>query len=251
MGLIGGGGSILTVPILVYLFAAPPVMATAYSLLIVGVAALIAAWRYGLKGLIDYKTGLIFAIPSAFGVWIARSYLVPNLPDIIYQSDVFSINKDQFIMLLFATLMITTSLLMLRSHKMPLRDISTSPKKWNFIGFGGFSIGVVAGIVGVGGGFLIVPALNLLIGLPIKRAIATSLAIIAAQSLIGFSGDLMAGFIIDWAFASIFIGLTIAGMLTGVALSAKISEHRLKHIFGLFVLILGLLILADQISNAL
>ena len=250
LGVIGGGGSILTVPILVYLLGVTPVKATAYSLLVVGLTALVGAWRYHLQKLIRVKVGLYFAVPSVVGVWLARAWLLPWMPETLINTAALTLTKDAFVMLLFAGMMVLVAVFMLRPQKAgPPAD--TPALNYPLIAAEGFGVGVFTGIVGAGGGFLIVPALVFLAHLPIKQAVATSLAIIAAKSLIGFTGDLQAGFRPDMVLTVLFTGLTIAGMLAGVAAARRATDAHIKKAFGLLVLLLGVAILVDQISGIL
>lgn len=247
LGVIGGGGSILTLPILVYLLGVPPVEATAYSLLVVGLTGLVGAWRYHLQQLINFRVGLVFAIPSVLGVWLARAFALPLMPEVLLTADTFTLTKDAFVMLLFAALMIVVAVFMLR--KKPLVDHGGAPAtpRKGLIALEGFGVGAITGIVGAGGGFLIVPALVFFANLPMRQAVATSLAIIAAKSLLGFTGDLMAGFTPAPALTILFTGLTIAGMIVGIQVARKATDSHLKAAFGGIVLLLGLAIMADQI----
>ena len=249
LGIIGGGGSILTVPILVYLLGVSPVKATAYSLLVVGLTALVGAWRYHLQSLINVKVGLYFAVPSVLGVWLARAYLLPILPAELITTPGLTLTKDAFVMILFSALMLLVAYFMLRPRPNPTN--AASGLNYWLIGAEGFGVGVFTGIVGAGGGFLIVPALVLLARLPMKEAVATSLAIIAAKSLIGFTGDLQAGFRPDILLTVIFTGLTIFGMLAGVRVTRFASDAHIKKAFALLVLVLGAAILTDQILTIL
>ncbi len=251
LGLIGGGGSILTVPILVYLFGTDPVLATAYSLFIVGSTALVGGAFYYQRGDVDLKTGLIFAVPSFIGVYLTRAFVVPALPDTIVSFGSFVLSKPLLIMLVFAVLMVVASLSMIKSNS------SVSAKKANFkpttkfllIGLEGLIVGGVTGFVGAGGGFLIIPALVILVGLPMKIAVGTSLFIIAAKSLIGFLGDLQHQTNIEWSLISTITSIAVMGMFLGMHLSKKVSEKGLKKGFGYFVLIMGTFILIDQLKK--
>jgi len=203
LGLIGGGGSILTVPILAYLFTLPAVDATAYSLFIVGVASLVGAYRYHQASLIDYRTGIIFALPSFVGVFVARRFVIPQLPDVIFASSWFVLGKDQLILGAFAVIMITAAYSMIRKSSPRVSENEnprTGSQPFALIGLEGFVVGAVTGFVGAGGGFIIIPALVLLAKLPMKMAIGTSLMVIASKSLVGFAGDLSAGLLVDWPF---------------------------------------------------
>lgn len=247
LGLIGGGGSILTVPVLVYLFAIDPVLATAYSLFVVGISALVGAFRNIPKGLVDFKTAIVFSIPAFISVYLTRKFLVPAIPDPIAQWDSFVLTKGLGIMVFFAIIMLLASVSMIRDRKK--EEETTTAVIYNFpmIIIEGILVGVLTGIVGAGGGFLIIPALVLLAKLPMKKAVATSLLIISIKSLIGFIGD-VENLPIDWWFLAKFSGLSIAGIFVGVWLNKFIHGEKLKKGFGWFVLIMGLYILAKELS---
>ena len=224
LGLIGGGGSILTVPVLVYIFGVNPVLATAYSLFMVGSTSLVGAVTYMKKGLVNYKTALIFAIPSFIAVFFTRKFLVPALPDPLFTVGEAIITKNIGIMVFFALIMLAASYSMIATKKCEDCE-EEKPVSFNFplIALEGSVIGVITGIVGAGGGFLIIPALVLLANLPMKMAVGTSLLIIATKSLIGFFGDLSTQ-TIDWQMLLIFTALSIVGIFIGSALSKKINE---------------------------
>lgn len=243
LGLIGGGGSILTVPILVYLFSVEPVLATAYSLFIVGSTALVGGVNYLRQGEVDVKTGLIFAVPSFIGVYLTRAYVVPGLPDVIFKSSGFELTKPMLIMMVFAVLMILASISMIRSSA-PKKKAELSPMlRGLLIATEGLIVGGITGFVGAGGGFLIIPALVVLIGLPMKRAVGTSLFIIAIKSLIGFTGDLQHQPYLDWQLMLTVTAIAVVGLFIGVRFSRKVPEKQLKKAFGWFVLVMGLFIL--------
>jgi uncharacterized protein len=242
LGLIGAGGSILTVPILVYLLGVKPVVATGYSLLVVGSAALAGATRYWHHKLVNIRAALMFAAPAMLTVFATRIYIVPNVPD-----PVFGIAKDAFIMLLFAVLMIVVAAFMLR----PLKIKPAKKPDMKFIRtlkliLGSSGVGLLTGMVGAGGGFLIIPALIALFGLHMKEAIGTSLAVIAINSLIGFNGDIAAGIPLDWHLLGLFFSLTLLGMWIGTTLGKTMEGEKLKKIFGVFTLLIGLAVLAEE-----
>ena len=250
LGMIGGGGSILTVPILVYMFGINPITATAYSLFIVGLTALVGGVTYLKKGEVDLKTGFIFAVPSFIGVYLTRAYVVPNLPDPVFQLGQFSFSKPLLIMLVFALLMVAASVSMIKGKKEQTQKASLSPTaKIVLISLEGLVVGGVTGFVGAGGGFLIIPALVILVGMPMKIAVGTSLFIIATKSLIGFTGDLQQHASIDWKLLITVSLIAIVGLFVGMVLSKKVSETALKKGFGYFVLVMGSIILIDQISK--
>ena len=247
LGLIGGGGSILTVPVLVYILGVDPVLATAYSLFVVGSTSLVGAGTYMKKGLVNYKTAVDFAIPSFIAVFLTRKFMVPALPDPLFSVGEAIITKNIGIMVFFAIIMLAASISMVRNKKCLDCD-ENEPIRYNFpmIALEGSVVGVITGIVGAGGGFLIIPALVILARLPMKMAVGTSLLIIAAKSLIGFLGDVSTQ-TIDWQMLLIFTGLSIVGIFIGSALSKKINEKALKTGFGWFVLVMGVYIIGKEL----
>ncbi|MCM0042739.1 MAG: sulfite exporter TauE/SafE family protein [Algoriphagus sp.] len=249
LGLIGGGGSILTVPVLVYIMGVNPVLATAYSLFVVGSTSLVGVATYMKKGLVNYKTALVFAIPSFIAVFLTRKFLVPALPDPLFSIGEAMITKNTGIMIFFSLIMLAVSYSMIFAKKC-VDCNEDDPIVFNFpmIALEGSVVGLITGIVGAGGGFLIIPALVLLAKLPMKMAVGTSLLIIAAKSLIGFLGDLSTQ-TIDWQLLLIFTGLSIVGIFIGSALSKKINEQVLKTGFGWFVLLMGIYIITKELMS--
>lgn len=247
LGLIGGGGSILTVPVLVYILDVDPVLATAYSLFVVGSTSLVGAGSFMKKGLVNYKTAIVFAVPSFIAVFLTRKFLVPWLPDPLFTLGDSAVTKNVGIMVFFALIMLAASISMITGKK--CKDCDENEEiKFNYpmIALEGSVVGLITGIVGAGGGFLIIPALVLLARLPMKMAVGTSLLIIAAKSLIGFLGDLSTQ-TIDWKILLIFTGLSIIGIFIGSALSKRINEKILKTGFGWFVLIMGVSIIGKEL----
>jgi len=247
LGLIGGGGSILTVPVLVYLFHIDPVEATAYSLFIVGSSSLVGAWPKYKQGFVDLKTAIIFGIPSIISVYTTRKFLVPAIPTNLGEYGGLIVTKSLMLMLLFAILMIAASFSMIRS-KSSKETITEGEQKFNYplILIEGALVGLLTGLVGAGGGFLIIPALVMLSKLPMKQAVGTSLLIIAAKSLIGFTGDL-GNSTINWTLLLSITALAIAGIFIGDKLSKRIDGNQLKKGFGWFVLFMGLAIIAEKL----
>ena len=241
MGLIGGGGSILTVPILVYLLGLNPITATAYSLFVVGTTSSVGALQRFKKGLIDLKSALTFALPSITGVYLTRRYIVPILPETMFTIGDFEVTSAVFVMLSFAILMLTASISMIYPKK-EQTEITTKKAEGEFntvvVLILGLLTGVTTGFLGAGGGFLNIPVLVLLIHLPMKKAIGTSLFIIAIKSLIGFLGDLTT-IAMDWGFLLSFTGLSIIGIYIGLYASKFIDETKLKKGFGYFTLFMG------------
>lgn len=249
LGLIGGGGSILTVPALVYVVGVNPVLSTAYSLFIVGTSALIGSFSYMKKGLLSYKTAIVFAIPSFLAVYATRKFIVPAIPSVIFATGTFTLSKDLGIMIFFAFIMMLASYSMIRSaSRQNGKAKEESEPVFNFpmILVEGVVIGMLTGLVGAGGGFLIIPALVLLAKLPMKLAIGTSLLIIAAKSLIGFIGDI-GNQPIDWGFLVIFTGVAIAGIFLGAFTGKFVPSHKLKSAFGWFVMAMAIYIIAREL----
>ena len=247
LGLIGGGGSILTVPILVYLLFINPVTATAYSLFVVGVSALVGAVQNMQKGLVDFRTAIVFAFPAFIAVYITRKYIVPAIPEELFTVGDFLVTRDIAIMLFFAIIMLVAAISMIRNNKKDLGEESIVSYNYPLIIVEGILVGGLTGIVGAGGGFLIIPALVLLAKLPMKKAVATSLLIIAIKSLIGFIGD-VENLDIDWTFLLSFTAFSVVGIFLGVFVSKFIDGKKLKKGFGWFVLIMAIYILFKELS---
>lgn len=246
LGLLGGGGSILTVPILHYVFGLDASQSTALSLFIVGVTAAAGSVAYARRGEIAWKEGIIFSIPSFLAVYATRRFAVPALPaEMNFLS--FNLSKDNLVLLIFSLVMLLASGAMLKPSKAkPSAHTELNLMRVLLIIAEGAFVGGVTGFVGAGGGFLIVPALVILVGLDMKRAVGTSLVVIALKSLIGFAGDLSAGTVIN---TSVLVSVTAAsliGMVIGTKLVTKVSSEKLKPAFGWFVLVMGTLILIKE-----
>lgn len=259
LGLIGGGGSILTVPILVYLFQVDAVLATAYSLFIVGLTSLVGSVSHVKLGNIHWRTAVVFGIPSIISVFLTRSFLVPRIPDPIFTlgqdpsgGAAFVMTKAVGLMVLFAIIMVMAAYSMIKpSNKSAVASGVSADVEPQFnyplILAEGAIVGVVTGLVGAGGGFLIIPALVLLAKLPMKQAVGTSLMIIAAKSLIGFVGDMRGNEVIDWSFLATFSSIAVVGILLGSWLSKRIPGEKLKPAFGWFVLVMGTYIIVKEL----
>ena len=248
LGFIGGGGSILTVPILKYMMGFGAVLSTAYSLFIVGIAALIGSFGYFKRNLVNLKAAVLFAIPSLLAVAVTRKYVIPSLPDPIMIFNI-AITKDVYIMVVFAVVMLLASYSMIRSSKNPSVDglVELKPEHYLIIITEGLGVGILTGFVGAGGGFLIVPALVLLLKLPIKEAIGTSLIIIAAKSLIGFFYGDVTEQNIDWGFLATFSSIAIVGIFIGSYLAKITKPQKIKSAFGWFVLGMGIMIILKEL----
>lgn len=247
LGLIGSGGSILTVPILVYIMGVSPVHATAYSLFIVGATALVGGIKNAMEKNVDFKTAFIFGIPSIISVYLTRAFLVPFIPSTVFHVGEFIVTKDIFLMMIFAIVMVLASYSMIKPQKNQVEQTEGIQYNIPMIFIEGTIVGVLTGLVGAGGGFLIIPALVLLAKIPMRLAVGTSLFIIAAKSLIGFIGDLKSSTDIDFHLIGFFTLASIMGMFVGIYLAKKIDGSKLKTGFGWFVLIMGIYIIIKEI----
>lgn len=244
LGVLGGGGSILSIPILVYLFQVDVVMASAYSLFIVGTTSLVGAIPKYRDHLVNVRTGILFGLPSILTIFITRKWIVPAIPDVIIQTESFTLTKRILILGVFALLMVLASYSMIREGK----EIENEDHHFRvvLVILEGMIIGFLTGLVGAGGGFLIIPALVLLTGLKFKAAVGTSLFIIAINSLIGFIGDIL-NYQIPWIFLMSITALAIVGILIGNRVSKNLSARRLRKAFGWFVFVMGCWILVREI----
>lgn len=247
LGLIGGGGSILTVPVMVYLFGVNPLLATSYSLFIVGTTSFIGAFNNYRKHLVNLKAAFFFGATSVVTVFITRKFIIPFIPENIITFGGITITESFLTMVLFGLLMLVASVSMIRDRDEPgdAKECSDCIRFFKLFGYG-IGIGLVTGFLGAGGGFLLIPALVYLIKLPMKKAVGTSLLIIALNSVIGFAGDL-GHFLIDWPFLLTITLIAIAGVLAGGLISKKIPGNSLKKFFGWFVLLMGIFIIIKEV----
>ena len=244
LGLIGGGGSILAVPILVYLFRISPEQSTTYSLFIVGFTSMIGSISHYKLGNLKMKSAVIFAVPSIVSLLFIRKLILPLIPSTITSISGIDVTKDLLIMIIFAMLMVATSFSMIKKSK-----IVVETPEINFIMLAviGLLVGVIIGFLGAGGGFLIIPALLFFGNLPMKQAVGTSLFIIFINSMLGFAGDLIGGVQVDFKFLGIISLMAIIGLLIGTTLSKKIDGSKLKPAFGWFVLVMGIYIIGKEL----
>jgi len=249
LGLVGGGGSILTVPVLVYLFGIDAMQATYYSLFIVGSTSLVGAFRHYRQGNVQLRVAALFGVTSIATILLVRRFLLPLVPKVLFAAGDIVITRQMATMTLFALLMVAASLSMIRGGNTETApDEKNGNKTLQFI-LAGIGIGVVTGVLGAGGGFLLIPALVLLLRLPMKQAVGTSLLIIALNSLSGFAGDLGSANV-NWQFLLTITAIAVAGILVGTRLSRNIPGHKLKKGFGWLVLIMGIYIFIREIYAA-
>jgi uncharacterized protein len=249
LGLIGGGGSVLTVPVFVYMLHVNPVLATTYSLFVVGSCSLVGGARAWYQGLIDFNTVIYFGISSMLSVYLVRYFAVPAIPEYLFAIGDFDITKGVFLMVLFALLMVGAAVSMIRSRDRNGSIPVTNRNRITGLIFQGLIVGAITGLLGAGGGFLIIPALVLFSKLPMKTAVGTSLTIMAFSSLFGFFSTLN-HYTVDWLQLLLFTAIAVTGIFIGAALSDKIPGNYLKKGFGWFILAMGVYILVKEICFA-
>lgn len=245
MGLIGGGGSILSVPVFAYIFGIDAITATALSLFVVGITSMVGSVGYIKQRYVNYKTALLFGLPSVLGILFSRRVVVPHLPDYIINRWGITLDKEMFILILFAVLMIISSVKMIRKYDRQ-RIRKSEEINYTILVSQGLLVGIVTGFIGAGGGFLIVPALVMLLRMSMKEAVATSLFIIAINSTIGFISSLDK-ITVDWNFLLSFTALSVVGILIGVQITKKIEGRKLRPLFGWFVLVMALWIIINEL----
>jgi uncharacterized membrane protein YfcA len=246
LGLIGGGGSILTIPVLVYLFGIPPSLATGYSLFIVGCSSLAGAWKNYRRNNINLRAAFYFGITSIITVLLIRKLLLPIIPEQLFRLGSFYVTKSLATMVLFAVIMIIAALHMIRKENLP----SETSKHPNILLtkalVRGVEVGILTGLLGAGGGFIIIPVLIFSFHLSMKKAIGTSLLIIAMNALSGFASDLFHQEF-NWALLIPVTVIAITGTFIGRKLGEKVPGEKLKRGFGWFVLIMGIYIIIHEI----
>jgi len=246
LGLVGGGGSILAVPILAYIFGLDEKVATGYSLFIVGTASLVGGFKQHQNKNIDWNATVSYGIPAIIGVWIVRHYVVPMLPEEVLTVGQFVLTRRMAMFGLFSILMLIAAASLLFFKENTDSDKVHNKKSYPIIFIEGFLIGAVTGFVGAGGGFLIIPALIFLGGIEIKKAIGTSLIIVAVKSLMGFLlGDAM-NMDIDWNFLLPFTGIVIIGIFLGVYIGKFVEGEKLKKGFGIFIILMAIWIFIKE-----
>lgn len=253
LGMIGGGGSILTVPVLVYLFHQPASSATTDSLLVVGLTALVGSFAYWKQGLVDMRTAIAFGIPSLISVIVTKMVITPAIPDPMLRIGSFVLTKDKGLLVLFAILMVLAATSMLKPKKEIGPDeaglASPSPVPWK-VALAGAGVGFVTGLVGAGGGFLLVPALVVLMRLPMKTAVGTSLLLIGVNATIGFTSALVREPQREWGLIATITAIALIGLLIGSRLSRHVSAAKLKVGFGVFVLVFGSFVILKELLLA-
>ena len=235
LGLLGGGGSILTVPLLAYVAGVDPKHAIAMSLLVVGTTSAIAAITHARAGRVRWRVAVLFGLVAMAGAYTG-GLVARFIPGTV-------------LLVAFAVIMIAAGVAMLRGRKDTTGTEGDQRLPVVRIALLGMAVGVISGLVGAGGGFLLVPALALLTGLPMPVAVGTSLVVIAMQSFAGFAGHL-ATEQIDWRLAAFITAAAVAGALIGGRLIAFVNPGTLRQMFGWFVLLMASVILAQEVNPA-
>jgi uncharacterized protein len=250
LGLLGGGGALLSIPVLVYLFHIEPQLATSYSLILIAVSASSGAYQNIRKKLVDYNAALYYGIPSVISVYVVRRWVMPNLPKVIFSIGNYSVDKNLFILIVLAVVMFIAAYKMITSKN---ADGDEKEHTINHLHLAFFAvlIGAFLGLVGAGGGFLMVPALMYFANVHTKKAIGTSLVLVSVNSFIGFAGDLRSNVQIDWPFFFTFLFFSVTGVLIGHYLATYIHNNKLKRYFGWFILITAVFIIAKEVSARL
>lgn len=246
LGILGAGGAVLTIPVFVYLLKIPVEDAITCSLFVVCLSSLSATLRNMTNRQIDWKAVGFFGLPSVLSVWIFRSLVLPEIPDPVLAWRTFTLSKSSSLLLLFSILMLASAYKMLRSNTPQIEGPSPKTHSWfNFI-LNGLFVGAITGLLGAGGGFLIVPALVIFMGLDFKRAAASSLCIIFFNTSIGLFAkvDVLAS--LPWNLLIVFTGITVLTSFWGVYLSSRLDTARLKSAFGYLLIFVSLLMLGME-----
>ena len=244
LGMMGSGGSILTVPVLVYVLHVDPNLATTYSLFAIGMASLAGSIVNFSKGTIDFRKVLDFGFPSIITVFLTRQFLLPFIPD-VFNIGPWIIHQNTVLMIFFAGIMILSAFSMIN------RKIGQNWKTERKYSRGitivqGIGVGFITGVVGAGGGFLIIPALINFYKMPLAKAVSTSLTIIAINSLFGLAGDIEKFNLFDWNLVLQYTGLLIIGMFLGFYLTRFFKGNQLKRILGYLIFFVGILIILKE-----
>lgn len=244
LGIMGGGGSVLAIPILVYLFSIEVTLASAYSLFMVGATSLVGCVHKFRDTMLDIRVGLLFGIPTLFAKFWVRRWGIYYIPEVLLKTDFFLLTKRQFLLALFAGLIVLAALSMILQKRPSIK--SGKPVNTFYLIFLGLVIGSVTGLIGIGGGFLIVPTLYYTTKLPFKAVVGTTLLVISISCLVGFLGDL-SQVAVSWYFLMAITSISVLGIFTGNYFSKGLSNRQLKMAFGWLLLFLGLFIIIKEL----
>lgn len=245
LGLLGSGGSMLSIPVLVYLFSMDVVAASSYSLFIVGITSIMGVWLKQKNQMVDIPSGMLFGGTSVVAIFVVRHWILPNVPEVILVNT-FQITKRMLILTVFAALVMISAVVGIVKGQ-ATENQSGSQRKGYLLPIG-FVTGLVVGFVGAGGGFLILPALLVFGRLPFRAAVGTTLLVIVLNSLTGFAGDALS-YSLDWQFLTIVTSLAMGGMLLGNFTHRRIPVYHLRLSFSWLMLTLGVWILTHELFD--
>ena len=248
LGLIGSGGSLITLPVFVYLLHINPVVATGYSLFTVGATSAVGAVKNYFSGNVKLDEAVMSALPASMVTFATRLWIMPAIPTILFSIGGISVQRDVVIMIVFAFFAFQAGIRMYKTQPIDVsgRKEETKNRRLTLLLLG-VAVGLLSGFLGAGGGFLIVPALVLILGIDIKEAVGTSLFIIAFNSFIGFLGDLKAGYNIDWKLLISYTAMSVIGIFVGMYLSKHIKDKALKKGFAIFTFIVSFYIIVIEL----
>jgi len=247
LGLVGSGGTILTLPILVYVMGVDPVLATTYSLFSIGVSSMVGAVRGFVAREIDVRRVFAFGLPSLLMVFVMRTFILPLVPEVIAIGP-WEVRQSILLMLLFAVVMSASSIAMIRETGFPFfPSVGSGGASARLVVLFGLFVGMVTGTVGAGGGFLIIPALIHFFKMPMKNAVSTSLVIIAVNSLFGVLGDLEKLPVFDWTLILGYTIFVVSGIFVGFGLSGRMDGRKLGRLFGWLILLMGIYVVVREV----
>ncbi len=243
LGLIGAGGAIVAVPAFVYLGGIQPTLASGYALFIITVASTVGSVQYIRNSLVSWRSVAVFGSTTMASIAIVRRFVLPSLPEYFVLAGGMQVQRDAIIMLCFALVLCAVGVQMIRSTP-PTNTSHPGVAKLALVGIG---VGTISGFLGVGGGFLITPALVLWARLDVRKAVGTSLALMALNSGVGVASDLSQGIAYNWELILPFTLLTTAGIIIGARLAHRINTLHIKRGFGWFVITLGAAVAAHEL----
>ena len=245
LGLLGGGGAAVSIPILVYAFHVPSSTATGYSLLIVGFTALLGTIQNVRMGLVKYRALIRCGLPALVSIYVMRRFLIHSIPATFFTLGGFKLTKDGFILLLLAFFMAMVARNMIYAAKPDKKEAKQTP--YISILIQSIFIGLFTGMVGAGGGFLLIPLLLASEPMEFRNATATSLMLVTLNSFIGFVGDMQSNNVIDWPFLLSFLGCSIAGVIIGIQVAHRIDNKKLRLVFGYAMMGIAIFIIVKEL----
>lgn len=246
LGLLGGGGALMSIPVLVYLFHIEASVATGYSLFLIGITASVGALQTIRHKLVHMQAVLYYGIPSVITVYSVRRFLIPNLPNTLFTIGSYVVDKNHFILFLLSLVMIIAGYKMIVSQEPEQKELSNAGIDRIKLPLYAILVGAFIGLVGAGGGFLMIPALVYFGNLPMKKAVGTSILLVAINSFVGFLGDVHSSEQMAWSFLFIFSAFSIVGFFIGFYLHRKIPVNVFKKYFGIFLILMAVFIVLKE-----